>query len=456
MPQPYRVSELASSAPAPSTTASGSEPEMISDGKYMRAVWRPKHGDGDPVPHVVDRSKTTVRGHPTWKIFVDDIFQPIVRGNNQEPPRYVYLDDKACYAVWKSRQYTDAELKTYWAFDFDHQGNIKTGRPNRGRPAWTDSDVPQIAKGKLRGKGKWYEFSGERETTEYRPLRPATRTKMELLVEAEWAAQNGQHPDLASATEETPGTSRNDTAATNVTIPGGRSLANKDDRYSSTAGAAQLDNVYTSRSTSRSSLPEHPPPARLGTPERLITPPPKQKSTLPFLVSSSPSTSCVSSPDRKRAKQAERSSSLPAEMPLTVTGAIRKRRSSGPFIVSSSSPKSSPGSPEHKRVRLGERSSSGAAERAPRLANADLREEHGKEGAEQISSLPAELPQLPSDVDSDSEDESFLKRKSLYQDIRNVGLTMRFTDVDQALKRKREEVRNSLNSQSKGGIQETY
>ncbi|KAJ4360560.1 uncharacterized protein N0V89_001125 [Didymosphaeria variabile] len=445
MPQPNRVFGLATRSPAPSTTASGSEPEMISDGKYMRAVWRPKHGDGDPAPHVIDRSKTTVRGHPTWKIFVDDIVQPIVRGNNEEPPRYVYLDDHACHVVWKSRQYTDTELKTYWAFDFDHQGNIKTGRPNRGRSAWTDSDVPEVAKGKLRGKGKWYEFSGELETTEYRPLRPATRTKMELQVEAEWAAQNGHHPDVASAIKGTPDTPRNDAAAPNVTIPGGKSIANKDHIHPSTAGAARLDKECASRS----SPPQYLPRPHWRTIERPVTPPPKQRLTGTFLVSSSPPRSSVKSPDRKRAQQAERSSSLPAEMPPTITGTIPKRRSIGPFIVSSSSPKSSSGSPEHKCIRLGERRSSVTAELVPRVINANPNEEHGKKGAEQLSSLSVEPSELPSDVGSDSEDESFLTRKFLYQDIRDLGLTMRFADVDQTLKRKREEVRSLSKVQSK-------
>ena len=102
-------------------------PAMVSDGRRMRAVWRPEHGNGDSIQHIIDRCKTTVGGHPTWKIFVGDIPEPIVRGGD-EPPRYAYLDDRACYVIWKSKQYTNDEMKVFWPFDFDHQGNIKAGR----------------------------------------------------------------------------------------------------------------------------------------------------------------------------------------------------------------------------------------------------------------------------------------------------------------------------------------
>ncbi|CAN9084100.1 unnamed protein product [Alternaria alternata] len=141
-------------------TVPGSSPTMISDGKRMRVLWANGHGDGDSTKSFIDRSKTTVRGHPTWKLFAGDVPSPIFR-DRREPPKYVYLDDRACYAIYSSRFYDEKELKTFWPYDFDNLGNIKANRPNRGRPAYLNTACTKYAKGPLRGgKTEGYEFCG--------------------------------------------------------------------------------------------------------------------------------------------------------------------------------------------------------------------------------------------------------------------------------------------------------
>ncbi|KAL1801502.1 hypothetical protein ACET3X_001844 [Alternaria dauci] len=141
-------------------TGPGSTPTMISDGKRMRVLWMNGHGDGDSNRSFVDRSKTTVRGHPTWKLFAGNVPTPILRGK-REPPKYVYLDDRACYAIYSSKFYDKNELKTFWPYDFDNLGNIKANRPNRGRPAYLDAACTTYAKGSLRGvRTEGYEFRG--------------------------------------------------------------------------------------------------------------------------------------------------------------------------------------------------------------------------------------------------------------------------------------------------------
>jgi hypothetical protein len=132
---------------------------MISDGKRMRLLWVEGDGDGNSSPHVVQRCQATMKGHPTWKIFCSDVPNPIVRGQD-EPPYYVYLDDLACHTVWRSQLYTKSELRAFWPFDFDHVGKIKTGRPNRGRPAYKDDSLREYDTTILRNKGQVYVFRG--------------------------------------------------------------------------------------------------------------------------------------------------------------------------------------------------------------------------------------------------------------------------------------------------------
>ncbi|KAF1969498.1 hypothetical protein BU23DRAFT_236150 [Bimuria novae-zelandiae CBS 107.79] len=353
-----------------STASFGSQsdvPAMISDGKRMRAVWRHKDGHGDSTQHVIDRVRTTLHGHPTWRIYVNDFVEPIVRGSEHEPPRYVYLDDKVCHAIWTSKQYNNEELRTYWPFDFDHQGNIKTGRPNRGRPAWTDGDVPEIAKGRLRGK-KTYEFSGEPDVTEYAPVRPKMKTRMELEVEAEWAARKAQNAGSVSCTEGTPAT------ADNVTTPGGTPIndTHDPDRSPPTPRTARLEKV----SNLRSSPPKYPPPPPMTKPK------PKQ-----------------SIKDAAKVK--------PIPSPYSSTPVTPPKRKVGPFI-DNSNPSDSSG---QKRTKLDERSSSVPAPVSPtQIAASPARIAYGNQGGERSSSLPAELPPGVG-RDELSEEEDFLARE---------------------------------------------
>lgn len=164
-------------------------PEVISDGKRMRMVWKAGDGNGDPSAHIVERSMNLVRGHPTWKIFIEDVPLPIVRGSSDEPPRFCYLDDRACYAIYCAKEYSDAELREFWPWDFNHQGNIKRGRMNRGNPAFLDDSCTEFGRGCLRGKDQWYTFSGAPEVIDYKPLRPKKETRMEKLITKEYAGE---------------------------------------------------------------------------------------------------------------------------------------------------------------------------------------------------------------------------------------------------------------------------
>jgi hypothetical protein len=148
--------DLAATIPGHATT-------MVFDGKRMRVLWTDGDGDGDSNKNFVTRSKTTVRGHPTWKIYMGKVPR-ILRGRS-EPPKYVYLDDRACYAIYSSRAYGEKDLSAFWPYDFDYMGYIRASRPNRGRPAYSDRTCSVFAKGPLRGsKTEEYEFRGCPET----------------------------------------------------------------------------------------------------------------------------------------------------------------------------------------------------------------------------------------------------------------------------------------------------
>lgn len=157
-----------------SVSACGKMPTMVFDGKRDRIMWEEGGGNGDPSISVWERIQNNVGGHPTWKIFCGEVSDPIVRGKS-EPPRYIYLDDQACYAVWCSRLYTNQELRAFWPFDFDHVGKIKTGRKNRGRPAYLDDSCIEYAKGVMRTKPKVYKFCGAPDFIGYTPARPTRR-----------------------------------------------------------------------------------------------------------------------------------------------------------------------------------------------------------------------------------------------------------------------------------------
>ncbi|ORY14701.1 hypothetical protein BCR34DRAFT_599038 [Clohesyomyces aquaticus] len=136
-------------------------PPMISDGVRPRQIWVPADGYGDPSSNTVARSINTLRGHPTWKIFCRDVPLPLIRDTPTEPPHYVYLDDAACHAIYCSGVYNKIELRKYWPWDFDHLGNIKQDRRNRGRPAFLDDSRKSYATAPRRKPAAPYVFSGE-------------------------------------------------------------------------------------------------------------------------------------------------------------------------------------------------------------------------------------------------------------------------------------------------------
>lgn len=183
---PIKAGSLAASAPGKQTT-------MIFDGRRMRVVWAHGDGNGEPSEYLVERTINTMKGHPTWKVFCGDVALPIERGG-PEPPRHVYLDDLACFTIWCSKFYSKDDLKTFWPFDFDNAGKIKTGRKNRGRPAYSDNSFTEYAKGPLRKKNQLYEFCGASSTA------PPVAKKGSKGSSAEIKSEPGTPPRMPSQT----------------------------------------------------------------------------------------------------------------------------------------------------------------------------------------------------------------------------------------------------------------
>jgi hypothetical protein len=110
----------------------------ISDGKTNRAIWRPEDGHGDPSVLLFERSRYTVGGHPTWKLYCGDAPEKI-DGVLIEPPRNCYLDDRAAYKILHWDGFTKANRGRLWRNDFTTNGALRPGRKNRGRPAFFQS-----------------------------------------------------------------------------------------------------------------------------------------------------------------------------------------------------------------------------------------------------------------------------------------------------------------------------
>lgn len=104
------------------------------DGERERELWLPGDGPGDSDLDLVKSSVDRVGGHPTWRIYANDIPGGIVEGG-QKPPTRVYLDDKACFDIIQSRAFSGHSKGRNWPFDFTQHGGIRATRPNRGRPA---------------------------------------------------------------------------------------------------------------------------------------------------------------------------------------------------------------------------------------------------------------------------------------------------------------------------------
>ena len=102
------------------------------DKGVLRDIWQPGDGDGSRSGEVMDTvilNKAVER----FRFFQHDI--GLIDSWDNPPPKYVILDDKACYDIWMSNHYSARDRVKYWYHDFASQGNIKHMRPNRGRPA---------------------------------------------------------------------------------------------------------------------------------------------------------------------------------------------------------------------------------------------------------------------------------------------------------------------------------
>ena len=92
-----------------------------------------------------------------------------IRRDVNEPPKYVVLDDRACYEVQISDMHRKTLAESY-TYDFASAGKIRARRPHRGRGAIGDPDAPGDEKylfGKTGVKEDRYYFTGEKD---YRPI----------------------------------------------------------------------------------------------------------------------------------------------------------------------------------------------------------------------------------------------------------------------------------------------
>lgn len=97
--------------------------------QVKREIWQPGDGDGD--------YSSEYFGGPIrkrWRFFQSSL-GPFIKGRN-EPPKYVILDDQAVYDILQSKLYSRPNMARFWSHDISKShGNIRNGRPNRGRPA---------------------------------------------------------------------------------------------------------------------------------------------------------------------------------------------------------------------------------------------------------------------------------------------------------------------------------
>lgn len=88
-----------------------------------------------------------------------------IRRDVNEPPKYVVLDDRACYEVQISDMHRKTLAESY-TYDFASAGKIRARRPHRGRGAIGDPDAPGDEKyhfGKTGVKEDRYYFTGEKD-----------------------------------------------------------------------------------------------------------------------------------------------------------------------------------------------------------------------------------------------------------------------------------------------------
>ncbi|KAF2204529.1 hypothetical protein GQ43DRAFT_152673 [Delitschia confertaspora ATCC 74209] len=163
-------------------------------------------------------------GHPTWKLFIGDVSEEIIKGVN-EPPRYCYLNDRACYDIWASGKYSHSGKRAFWPFDFNHQGHIKQGRPNRGRSAYQDDSCTTFWKAPMRGKLGDYIFTGESIIEEYVPLRPVKPSIEEQKIRHDMAEIEARGGDPLSVLKSLANTNKGSKAASTNNDPNHPGLA---------------------------------------------------------------------------------------------------------------------------------------------------------------------------------------------------------------------------------------
>ena len=97
--------------------------------QIQREIWQPGDGDGEYLAECFGQPRT---GSP-YRFFQCHI-GPISKNN--EPPKYVILDDQAVHEIIQSSLYTKPQRAKFWSHDFSStHGTLRVDRPNRGRPA---------------------------------------------------------------------------------------------------------------------------------------------------------------------------------------------------------------------------------------------------------------------------------------------------------------------------------
>ncbi|KAJ9632188.1 hypothetical protein H2203_000591 [Taxawa tesnikishii (nom. ined.)] len=187
-------------------------------------IWRPGDPDGDP--------KSGFHGDPNagaipWRLFQHSIGK-IVKHEN-EPPKYVLLDDLAVYEVLQSQAFSKKDLSLFWHHDFGNMGYVRANRAHVGRAAIVsegEGEVVATEDGQGPGRVGWgkcgqsvksekkYFFTGEKDGYDpilYPPVGTATPTTdfrkrvMDVITTTEQSP--GPQPALKKARRGRPPTS---------------------------------------------------------------------------------------------------------------------------------------------------------------------------------------------------------------------------------------------------------
>ncbi|CZT25164.1 uncharacterized protein RCC_10893 [Ramularia collo-cygni] len=132
---------------------------------FQREVWRPGDGDGSQITEYYQRTGPVLPVDQRWRIFQSNI-GPIGLGKGKtEPPRFVFLDDRAAFEVLTS-DIQRIRLNHDWPHDFAANGRIRARRTHRGRPAIKDPLTSEYHSAPLTNTSK-YHFTGEKD---YKPV----------------------------------------------------------------------------------------------------------------------------------------------------------------------------------------------------------------------------------------------------------------------------------------------